>query len=476
MEKESPERNSSQKDCLIAALKSELDFIRSSKFWKMRNSYVAMKARIMKYCSLLETYNAISNCANKKSLQINDCPGSAPSDLVEKKIAQVVSLKDKNKKKKVLVIPSWYPTEQAPIVGSFFREQSMLMEDEFDVVVLFGQIENYNGTDDVRIIESYPFTPPETIAFFFSGSGLEEENFIKTGAAYEFMLSKLIDQGWRPDIIHAHSTVYGGIIANYLGKKIGIPTVITEHSVFLLHNYSKFIQEKIYNTLQNANKVLAVSTDKMKFVLMHGIKCDPVVVGNFVDENMFTKINDIKNSKNFEILIVASSSYLKDLPTFFKAIKEIIDSGCMDIHATVVGNGVWGGESYKNYVRDIGIEKYCTFIDAIEREKMPKLYQNCDVFVSTSIAEGFQVSILEAMSCGKPVVSTSHGGVEDVICSENGIILKIRDYKGIADAIISIKEGKINFDPKKIREIVVGKYGKTAFKEKIANIYNELMD
>lgn len=383
---------------------------------------------------------------------------------------------DNNQKKKVLIIPSWYPTSESPIVGSFFREQGHIMETEYDVKVLFGQV-RYNEIDSVEIIKNYPFAEPETIAFFYTTSDrLEIENFDVMIHAYELILDKLISQGWKPDVIHAHSVFYGGIIAHHLGKKINIPTIITEHSVFLLHNYSKFIQNKIFEALENVNKVLAVSTDKMKFILMHNIKCDPVVIGNMVDCNLFAPAKITKNPNTYRILTVAGASYLKDLQTFLKSIKAMVDKGHHDIVATIVGNGVWGDENYEEYVKELGIEKFCRFVSTVERKDMPSFYNDCDVFVSTSIAEGFQVSILEAMACGRPVVSTSHGGVEDIMCSDNGILLKIRDYNGIANAISDIKEGKIKFDSDKIRKIVNEKFGKEVFRNSISDIYKSVIN
>lgn len=378
-------------------------------------------------------------------------------------------------KKKILVIPSWYPTKEAPLVGSFFREQSALMLPAWDVIVLHGQPKEIDAS--VEFFGGNAMAPPDTISFYYtSGSArAEKENFGSMLDAYESIVVEMLKRGWKPDVIHAHCTVFGGIVANYLGKKFDAPAMITENQMFLLHNHSKFIQDKIFEALEGAKKVAAASTDKMKFILMHGIKCDPVVVGNLADDELFRIADKNKNSDLFEILIVAGASYIKDLPTFFRAVKEMINQGHTGIRATILGNDMWGGESYAELVKKISIEKYCNFVNSVERSKMPEYYHNSDVLVSSSIAEGFQVSIIEAMACGKPVVSTNHGGVEDNLTPENGILVNIRDYKAMADALIKIKNHEITFNPERIRQTVVEKYGKKAFKEKIGDMYEELI-
>lgn len=380
-------------------------------------------------------------------------------------------------RKKILVIPSAYPTKKTPLLGTFFQDQSYVMTPDFDVKILYGQPKELKGKG-IDYGEDDILTVPEGLSFYYDYDPQDTElnNFEKMIIAYEFILCRMIQKGWRPDILHAQSSVYGGIVANYLGKKFKVPTMLCENMMFLLHNFSKFLQNKILEAFNGANKITPPSTDKMRAILMHGIKCDPIVIGNMVDDDLFNISNEASSGGVFEILIVAGSSYIKDLPTFFNSIKEIIDRGYKDIHATIVGNGVWGDENYSAYIKKIGIDGYCTFIDTVARKDMPYYYNRCNVFVSTSIAEGFQVSILEAMASGKPVVTTNHGGVEDNLKAENGILVNIRDYKAIADSIIRIKKCEVEFNPEIIRQTVVERYGKVAFKNKISNIYNEIIE
>jgi glycosyltransferase involved in cell wall biosynthesis len=79
-------------------------------------------------------------------------------------------------------------------------------------------------------------------------------------------------------------------------------------------------------------------------------------------------------------------------------------------------------------------------------------YQGADIFVLPSLSEGLPLSLLEAMSCGLPVVATIVGGnaeivdpnlktkevVSDYHIGENGVLVNPKDVKGLAEAILKL--------------------------------------
>src|SRR3990167_4058040 len=67
--------------------------------------------------------------------------------------------------------------------------------------------------------------------------------------------------------------------------------------------------------------------------------------------------------------------------------------------------------------------KVVLFMDRIPRQFMHGLYKLCDVFVMPSKSEGFGLPALEALHCGRPVITTSYGGQTDFVTGENGWIV-----------------------------------------------------
>lgn len=68
--------------------------------------------------------------------------------------------------------------------------------------------------------------------------------------------------------------------------------------------------------------------------------------------------------------------------------------------------------------------------------EMPEIYQSCDIYVQPSLVEPFGIALLEAMSCGKPIVASSVGGMRDTVSHlTNGILVPPGNSERLAEAI-----------------------------------------
>jgi glycosyltransferase involved in cell wall biosynthesis len=122
-----------------------------------------------------------------------------------------------------------------------------------------------------------------------------------------------------------------------------------------------------------------------------------------------------------------------------------------------------------------GVEQACVFTGTVDREAMVRCYHNSHAFVLTSIAEGMPVSVLEALCTGTPVFSTRCGGAEEVVNSTNGYISELKQPEALASALAKAMRGEVNYNGAQMRQTIVDKYGKEAFKATIAKHYNELI-
>jgi glycosyltransferase involved in cell wall biosynthesis len=83
------------------------------------------------------------------------------------------------------------------------------------------------------------------------------------------------------------------------------------------------------------------------------------------------------------------------------------------------------------------------FTGNLSREDLRAALVACDVFVLPSLKEGLPLSILEAMLCGAPVVSTRVGGIPTLIQDgETGLLVLPKDEPGLADAMCRIVEDR----------------------------------
>lgn len=99
-----------------------------------------------------------------------------------------------------------------------------------------------------------------------------------------------------------------------------------------------------------------------------------------------------------------------------------------------------------------------------------------DIFVLSSIKEGFPYSILEAMALGKPIVATSVGGIPEIVENQKtGILIEPVNPDSLAEGILTLIRERL------LRERL-SKNGKERVKDfdlylmagKIENLYETL--
>lgn len=81
-------------------------------------------------------------------------------------------------------------------------------------------------------------------------------------------------------------------------------------------------------------------------------------------------------------------------------------------------------------------DKCYEFYYSPKQEEIRKLYSQCDVWVTASRTEGFNLPAMEAMACRTPVVSTMTGWpVEAIVNGQNGFLVEIDDVDGLVNSI-----------------------------------------
>ena len=86
-------------------------------------------------------------------------------------------------------------------------------------------------------------------------------------------------------------------------------------------------------------------------------------------------------------------------------------------------------------IKRLDLENFVNFLGSCERTDLPKFYQSIDLFVLPSTQEGLAIVGLEAMACGKPVISTRCGGPEEYIKDYGNGVLVDSNASDMAAAI-----------------------------------------
>ena len=111
----------------------------------------------------------------------------------------------------------------------------------------------------------------------------------------------------------------------------------------------------------------------------------------------------------------------------------------VNVDLTIIGSG-----SLKSHLIQIARKQKVNLkiIERVENTKMPKIYNQADIFVSPSLLEGSSKVLLEAMACGLPIVATDNEGNKDIINNgENGLLVN-ESIEGLSSGIKAILENK----------------------------------
>lgn len=124
----------------------------------------------------------------------------------------------------------------------------------------------------------------------------------------------------------------------------------------------------------------------------------------------------------------------KGLPVLFKSLSLLKEDG-YDYELTLVGDG-----QDRTYLEDlaskIGIADRLIFTGFASQDEVRNYLLQSDIFILPSFAEGVPVSLMEAMSCGIPVIATYVGGIVELIESEEtGLLVSPSDPIALRDAI-----------------------------------------
>jgi glycosyltransferase involved in cell wall biosynthesis len=149
---------------------------------------------------------------------------------------------------------------------------------------------------------------------------------------------------------------------------------------------------------------------------------------NFADEDVVIgTVGRISSEKGLEFLISAMKDVVKVYP---RTRVLIVGTGDMEYYRALKAKA--NGLSLSSNIIFTGF-----------REDIPEILSCIDIYCLPSLTEGFNRTLLEAMACGLPIVTTSVGGnVEIVQDGLNGLLVPPRNPSALASAIIELLQNK----------------------------------
>ena len=237
------------------------------------------------------------------------------------------------------------------------------------------------------------------------------------------------------------------LIASYARKKYDVKYIYYNHGIGYSELFTN-IFEKIYiklfsffNKLSLRNVDSCISVSKfMQKELKKETGLDSNIVYNKIDKKIFKKGIDgsrirkalnIGKDKKFLFFIGRLSPH-KNIHTLLY-IFDIVNKRLPNAKLLIAGT-----PTFKKYYKQLKkiANKNVIFRDFISEKNLPYYYAACDLYVTASLWEGFNLPAAESQACGKKVVAFDVCSHPEIV--KNGLLIKKNDIQAFADAIIRL--------------------------------------
>ncbi len=314
------------------------------------------------------------------------------------------------------------------------------------------------------------------------------------------------------DIIHGQSAGARSLLTKKINRKYNVPIILSFHGItydnikttirtyfsppnrYLLKVMAKILYYLyVYsfidlNYVRRADAIIATSNEQMNrirsyfvdekrvFKVFNGIDTDQFFP-NVCYRNLIKKQYNIDNGDRL-ILSAARLTSEKGVQYTIQALPALLEKH-HNLKLLVVGDGPYMNDLRK-LVEKLRLESKVIFTGFVPLEKLPQFFNACDIFVNSTIREnGYDLTILEAMACEKPVVVSKLGSVLTVIKNEeNGLLVPPKDINSLAKTVDELLDnpGLMSHIGQNARNSILGDFSLDSMCQRTVQVYKSVTE
>lgn len=275
----------------------------------------------------------------------------------------------------------------------------------------------------------------------------------------------------KPDVLHAHFTLYGAIAGEF-AREIGLPIVVTEHS-------SSMIQDNLSSKALRLGRIaysapaLVISVGKgLADSIFKNFGVKSTVISNIVDLKAFQSCYRSKN--DFYTFITAGNLVDRKNHAMLVDAFSIVHSRIQNTKLIIIGSGPLE-KRIKRQIREMELSCCVEMTGRLSRNDIASKFAKSDCFVLASKYETFGVVLIEAMASGLPIVSTRCGGPDGFVSKDVGILVENNNVEALAEGMVASIENRQKYNPKEIRKYAMANFAGSVIARKIIDCYKKAM-
>jgi teichuronic acid biosynthesis glycosyltransferase TuaC len=284
------------------------------------------------------------------------------------------------------------------------------------------------------------------------------------------------------DLIHAYFGYPDGVVAAKLAARYGVPLIITEQASWIpwMDNSSKVRNEAVWAASKCSFHVAVSKFARDTIAHFTGETERLRVIPNGVDTHLFAPRRNGAPLNPNQILFVGLPRHVKGIDILLKAMAKLVEKN-RDVRLVVVGGGFY--RDYKNQeyalhrlARDLGILGNVEFVGSKSPTEVAEYMRKSALLVLPSRTETFGAVLVEALSCGIPVVATRCGGPEDFVNDSVGRLVAKEDPDALASGILDVIRQQNRFDPENLRDYAVRNFSWERIAGQMVDLYGKAVD
>ena len=338
----------------------------------------------------------------------------------------------------ILVLSSWYPSEEHPFLGNFVERQAQLLAQRYKVTVVHtvakdgGEIEfeksekkqfdeilvKYNGNGHI-----FARKKQERAGLICGIEGLENVNLI--------IGNVLLPRGWQ------------FLVAR---KNFGCPVYYIEHGSYFRpkgpFKWGRMHRWILGQIRKKATEIIAVSDVLKADMLPNFRKREINVIGNHIDVDLFSSQPKNQNETT-QFLHVSTFDHNTKNPDGIIAAVELLKKENSNFKLTIICDE--DISDWKEYCEELGLNDVIEFLGPLQWYELVPYYHAADAFLLFSDYETFSIVLAEAWSTGTPVISSSVG-IANNLNSELGLQVEKGNSESLKNAMLQFINGNVQFD------------------------------
>jgi glycosyltransferase involved in cell wall biosynthesis len=243
-----------------------------------------------------------------------------------------------------------------------------------------------------------------------------------------------------PDVIHAH-TEAAAPVAVEVGRRLGIPVVVTVHGINTAPRYLKARgqRRRLRAAFRAADRIILVGEPlRATFRKIAGSEENFAVVPNGVDPSEPAATQAKFASSTVRFISVSNLHEGKGIDVTLHALSLVRQTGFQDWTYTIVGDGRERC-ALESLVTSLRLTREVRFLGGQPYDRIGDLLAQADVFVLPSYREAFGVAYLEAMAHGLVAIGVRGQGPQAFIAhGETGFLVEPRSAPSLAKCILHL--------------------------------------